>query len=307
MADVFFGDRFVDETQALLPVTTHALHYGIAVFEGIRAYRTAEGSAIFRPTDHYRRFLKNAALLQMQLPHSAEDLTALTIELLQRNENYGDTYIRPLIYSSSTKVGAHLQPGGEKLAIMTFAWTPTSFPPSVSTATYSKWRRFSHVSCPAGAKIAGLYVNSALAIDESKRRGFDQTIMLSAGGEVAEGYGANIFAVFGDKVMTPPESADILAGITRDTLIRHFQSHKVLSMTVESIAPDQLFDADEIFLCGTGLEIRPIGRLEDRVIGTGGIGPITTEAARWYRAIVTGTIPAPDGWRVRVVPPGPRK
>jgi len=306
MAIVYFGDRFVDETQALVPVGTHALHYGIAVFEGIRAYRGSGGSAIFRPRDHYRRFLKNAALLQMQPRHTAEDLTALTIELLQRNENYGDVYIRPLLYSSSTKVGAHLHTG-ENLAIMTYAWPPSPLPPSVSTATYSKWRRFSHLSCPAGAKIAGLYVNSALAIDESKRRGFDQTIMLSAAGEVAEGYGANIFAVFRERVVTPPESADILAGLTRDALIRHFQSRNDLAMSVESIAPDQLFEADEIFLCGTGLEIRPIGQLEDRVIGTGAIGPITTEAARWYRAMVTGTIPAPDGWRVPVSPPTARK
>ena len=299
MATVYFGDQFVDDTQAVVPVTTHALHYGVAVFEGIRAYRTSGGSAIFRPVDHYHRFLKNAALLQMRPRQTEEELTDITIELLQRNENYGDTYIRPLLYSSSTAVGAHLQTG-EKLAIMTYPWTPTSLPPAVSTATYSKWRRFPGVSCPAGAKIAGLYVNSALAIDESRRRGFDQTIMLTTSGEVSEGYGANIFAVFGERVVTPPESADILAGITRDTLIRHFQSRNDLTVSIESISPDQLFEADELFLCGTGLEIRPIGRLEDRTIGTGAIGPVTTEAARWYRAIVTGTMPAPEGWRVAV-------
>src|SRR3990172_9579801 len=131
MATVYFGDQFVDDTQAVVPVTTHALHYGIAVFEGIRAYRTSDGSAIFRPVDHYRRFLKNAALLQMRPRHTAEELTGITIELLQRNENLGDTYIRPLLYSSSTTVGAHLQ-AGENLAIMTYPWTPTPLPPAVS-------------------------------------------------------------------------------------------------------------------------------------------------------------------------------
>ncbi len=302
MAIIYFKDEFVDESQAMVPVTTHALHYGIAVFEGIRAYRTSRGSAIFRPHEHYRRFLKNAALVQMQPRYTAEELTELTIELLQRNENYGDVYIRPLIYSSSTKVGAHLQPG-EELAIMTYPWAPTPLPPSVSTATVSKWRRFPHASCPAGAKISGLYVNSALAIDESKRRGFDQTIMLTTGGEVAEGYGANIFAIIDNKVLTPPESADILAGITRDTIISYFRTHRDLTMRIESITPEQLLEADELFLCGTGLEVRPIGRLEDRTIGTGAIGPVTTEVARWYRALVTGTIPAPEGWRVPVPAP----
>ncbi len=299
MPTVYFEGHFVDEREAMVPVATHALQYGTAIFEGIRSYAGAGGTLIFRPDDHYARFHRNATLMHMELPQSPRELTELTVELLRRNGNPGDAYIRPLLYKSSTKIGAHLQPG-ETLAILTFVWPPTPLPPETASATFSHWRRFPHQACPAGAKISGLYVNSALAIDESRRRGFDQTILLSMTGEVAEGYGANIFAVFGNKVVTPPDSADILPGITRNTLIHHFQECSDLTVTVESIVPDRLYEADELFLCGTGLEIRPLVSLEGRPVGSGAIGPITEATARWYRSLVTGAIDAPGGWLVPV-------
>ena len=153
---------------------------------------------------------------------------------------------------------------------------------------------------PAGAKISGLYVNSALAIHESRQRGFDQAIMLTTEGEVAEGYGANLFAIFGDRAVTPPPSADILPGITRDTIIGYFKSQSDMSVSEESLSPERLLTADELFLCGTGLEVIPLVSVDSHPIGKGGIGPITERLARWYRDLVTGKIDCPDGWRVVV-------
>jgi branched-chain amino acid aminotransferase len=299
MAICYFRDDFVDESEAVVSVKTHALHYGTAVFEGIRSYGDGQRSFIFRPLEHYQRFLRNAALLYMEPRWSAEELVGLTVELLHRNRQYTDVYIRPLIYKSETKVGAHIYPG-EELTIFSTDWTPRPIPPPPQTATFSKWRRNSRASVPAGAKISGLYVNSALSISESMQRGFDQTILLAVSGEVAEGYGANLMAVFGNEVVTPPETADILAGITRETIMHYFRSRDDVTMTVASIAPDRLLTADEIFLCGTGLEVIPLVSVDGTPIGSGERGPLTEAAARWYRDAVTGKADVPEGWRVEV-------
>jgi len=302
MSIVYFKDRFVDEREALVPISTHALHYGTAAWEGIRAYGNGTETHIFRVREHYERLLRNAAWLQMTPRFGVDDLIALTVELLQRNNLYNDTYIRPIFYKSALGVGAHIQPG-EEFAMYTHPWTPRPLPPKGMTAAISKWRRNSHVCVPAGAKIAGLYVNSALAIDETHRRGFDQTIMLTTWGDVAEGYGANLFAVFGNMLHTPPETADILPGITRDTLIQHINTTEDLTVAIEPLNPKRLPEADELFLCGTGLEIIPLISLDGKPIGKGTIGPITDRLARWYRDLVTGQIPDANGYRHRVTAP----
>lgn len=302
MAIVYFRDDFVDESEALIPVSTHALHYGTAIFEGIRCYGDSQRALIFRPLDHYKRFLKNAQLLQMKPRWSAEELVDLTVELLHRNRHYQDAYIRPLLYKSATQIGAHLYPG-EELTILTFAWQPREVPPKPQTATISKWRRNSSLCVPAGAKISGLYVNSALSIDDALRRGYDQVIMLATNGEVSEGYGANLMAVFGNEVVTPPETADILAGFTRDTIMHYFKSRADVTVKVESISPERLLTADELFLCGTGLEVIPLVSVDGNPIGNGERGPLTEAAAVWYRDLVTGKGDAPDGWRVEAAAP----
>ncbi len=296
MPDVFFKDGFVDESEAKVPVTTHAMHYGTAVFEGIRAYGDGTRSAIFRPIEHYERLLRNAALLEMEVRYSAAELTELTVELLQRNRYLDDRYIRPLIFKSAQVIGAGL-PKGDTLAIMTVPMPRGAAPRPPVTATWSKWRRFSRASCPAGAKIAGLYVNSSLAKAEALSRGYDQPILLNAAGDAAEGYGANVFFVSGTKVMTPPADADILPGITRETLLGYFAGRRDLSVSTDPIPPEIVSTADEIFFCGTGLEILPIGSFEGRPIGDGtGRGPVTVDVARWYRDVVTGVVAVPAGW-----------
>ena len=302
MSIVYFVDGFVPEAAAQIPITTHALHYGTSVFEGIRAYGDGTRSALFRPLEHFERFLRNAAWLEMKPRWTAAELTGLTVELLRRNAFFDDRYVRPFLFKTSRTIGAGL-PEGESLAIVAVPMARGPLPRPGVTATWSRWRRFPAAACPAGAKIAGLYVNSSLARGDAVSRGFDQPILLDISGRVAEGYGANLFAVFGSHVTTPPADCDILPGITRDSLLQYVTSQADLSVAIEAITPDRLLEADEVFLCGTGMEIVPIASIEGRPIGSGdGQARIAERAARWYRDIVTGDGPAPDDWLVPVTP-----
>ena len=300
MSIVFFGDRFVDEAEARVPITTHAIHYGTAVFEGIRSYGDGTSAAIFRPREHFERLLRNAAWLEMSVPWDAPALTELTRELLHRNGYVDDRYIRPLVYKTSTTIGAGL-PAGDALAIMAVPMPRGAVIRPAATAGYSRWHRFPPTTCPTGAKITGLYVNSSMARADVLARGFTQAITLNERGEVAEGYGANLFVVHGTTVRTPPADADILPGITRATLLSFLRAQADLRVSESSITTDELVRADEMFLCGTGMEIQPIGSLEGAAIGDGsGRGPVVSRVAAWYRSVVTGGEPVENDWLVRV-------
>lgn len=300
MPVVYFDGKFVDESQVLIPLTTHALHYGTAVFEGIRSYGNGERAFIFRAREHYERLLSNAHLLEMKVPTSADEFIKLSVELLKQNNFFDDRYIRPLIFKNAQKIGAGL-PEGETVAILAQTMPHAPASRNAVRATWSNWRRFPAAACPAGAKITGLYVNSSLARAEALARGYDQPIMLTMSGDVAEGYGANLFAVFGNRVVTPPPEADILLGITRDALIQYFKSQSDLSISVEAIKPDKLQTADEVFFCGTGMEILPVGEIEGKQIGNGKTaGPITSDAIAWYQKVVTGGVPELTHWLTEV-------
>lgn len=300
MSIVYFDGTFVDESQALIPLTTHALHYGTAVFEGIRSYGNGERAFIFRAREHYDRLLSNALLLDMKVTTSVDEFIKLSVELLKQNNFFDDRYIRPLIFKNAQKIGAGL-PDGETVAILAQTMPHAPASRNAVRATWSNWRRFPAAACPAGAKITGLYVNSSLARAEALARGYDQPIMLTMSGDVAEGYGANLFAVFDHRVVTPPPESDILPGITRDTLINYFNSRHDLTMIVDLIRPDELQVADEVFFCGTGMEILPVGEIEGKLIGNGkSAGPVTSDVIKWYRDVVTGRIPDLRHWLTEV-------
>ena len=300
MSIVFFGDRFVDEADARVPMTTHALHYGTAVFEDIRSYGDGSRATLFRPREHFERLLRNAAWLEMRVPWDAAALTDLTCELLRRNGYFDDRYIRPLVYKTSTTIGAGL-PEGEALAIVAVPMPRGAVLRPAATAGFSRWHRFPATTCPTGAKITGLYVNSSMARADVIARGFAQAVTLNDRGEVAEGYGANLFVVHGSAVRTPPADADILPGITRATLLSFLRAQPDLAVSESPLRPDELARADEVFLCGTGMEIQPIGSLEGVMIGDGsGRGPVVSRVAAWYRSVVTGAEAADPAWRVPV-------
>ncbi|HEX9750661.1 MAG TPA: aminotransferase class IV [candidate division Zixibacteria bacterium] len=289
---VYFDGSFVDIASARIPVTTHALHYGTGVFEGIRSYGDGDRAWIFRARDHYERLLRNAALLQMVPRHTVDESIGLTVELLRRNDACADTYIRPLLYNNTEHIGAGLN-SDCALTIMAVRSARAPAPRAPLRTDFSRWRRFPSASCPAGAKITGLYINSSLARGDAQARGYDQPILLTTAGQVSEGFGANLFAVFGRRIVTPPPEADILAGITRRTLLDHLARMPDYRVSEEHIDPDALTSADELFFCGTGMEITPIGSIGDVPIGDGAVGPVTTRLAIWYRAVVTHEV-VPD-------------
>ena len=236
----------------------------------------------------------------MTVPWDGATLTALTLELLTRNGYRDDRYIRPLIYKTSTMIGAGL-PAGDALAIVTVPMPRGPMLRPAATAGFSRWRRFPATTCPTGAKITGLYVNSSLARADVLARGVVQAITLNQHDEVAEGYGANLFAVRGSTVLTPPADADILPGITRDTLLTYLRLQADLTVSESPLTREELARADEVFLCGTGMEIQPIGSIEGAAVGDGaGRGPVVSRVAAWYRSVVTGMVVVNPAWRVPV-------
>jgi len=294
---VFMNGRFVPDHEATVPILTHALHYGTGVFEGIRAYHDPDSGEImlFRPTDHFERMRRNGTFLNLPLPASPEEMTRIAAELIRRNDFASDVYVRPLAYKSATKVGVSLPPenGFAMIAVPMGAYLDTQKGLHCGIST---WRRLPDNSIPCRAKICGAYVNSALAAQEARDRGFDEAIFLNEAGRVAEGSAMNLFLVRDGKLVTPDVTQGILEGITRDTVMK--LGWDLLKVTTEARSVDraELYIADEAFLCGTAAQIAPITRIDGRSIGNGECGAITLELRSLYDRLVRGKLPAYHRW-----------
>ncbi|WP_248958364.1 branched-chain amino acid transaminase [Sphaerisporangium perillae] len=273
-----------------LPPSTQGLHYGTAAFEGIRAH-TAEGGGaphLFRVRDHYLRFLRSCRLLRIDVGLSADELTDVTVELLRRNGDMGDVYVRPLAYKLGLLPGT---PPGVGLSGISAAVTivvnrlGSYTAPGGVRCLISSWRRPSHAAIPVQAKVTGGYVNSALAVDDARAAGYDDAILLNDAGQVAEASTANVFAVRGGTVLTPPPDADILPGITRDTVFA-LAAELGLVAVERPLHPADLLLADEVFLTGTGVGVTPVIEINGRPIGAGEPGPITRRLVERYRQVV---------------------
>ncbi|MFD6315821.1 branched-chain amino acid transaminase [Streptomyces nigra] len=295
---------FVPTSQARVPLTTQALQYGTGVFEGIRAYALPSGRelAVFRLHDHHRRLLRSCRLLRIDLPYGADDLARATVELLRRNAAAADTYIRPLAYKLSllpgTRPGVGLAGVSDAVSVSTFLMGHYA-PPGGLRCTLSSWRRPADGVLPVRAKVCGGYVNSALALDEARAAGMDDAILCNERGQVAEATTANVFAVFGNRLVTPAATADILEGVTRDT-VRALAGDLGLAYEVRDVQRTELFLADEVFLTGTGLGIAPVVELAGRPIGDGVPGPVTRLVSEHYTALVRGELDDDRGWLTRV-------
>ncbi|GAB2950913.1 MULTISPECIES: branched-chain amino acid transaminase [Streptomyces] len=295
---------FMSTAEARVPLTTQALQYGTGVFEGIRAYVLPGGRelAVFRLDDHYRRFLRSCRLLRIDLPYDADDLARATVELLRRNATAADTYIRPLGYKLSmlagTRPGVGLAGVSDAVSVSTFLMGHYA-PPGGLRCAVSSWRRPADGVLPVRAKVCGGYVNSALALDEARAAGLDDAILCNERGQVAEATTANVFAVSGNRLVTPAATADILEGITRDT-VRELAGDIGLACEVRDVQRSELLVADEVFLTGTGLGIAPVVELAGRPIGDGTPGPVTRLLSERYTALVRGELDDDRGWLTRV-------
>src|SRR6058998_730736 len=259
---------------ARIHVGTHGLHYGSGVFEGIRAYETPNGTAVFRLTDHLKRLENSAKLLGMDLSFSVEDLRAAAHELIAVN-GLPECYLRPIAFFGYGELGVSAIGNPVDVVIMSWPWGAYLGEDGLKKgirAKISSWQRIGPNVIPHVAKATGVYLNSMLAVTEANRAGYDEAILLTAEGFVADGSGENVFIVKDGKVTTPPLSTSILPGITRDSLIQIAQD---IGYTVEekNLIRSDLVTADEIFMTGTAAEVTPIREVDDRVIGPP--GPVT--------------------------------
>jgi len=289
---IFKNGEFIPAEQAVIHVRTHAFSYGTGCFEGIRGYWNDEDQQLylFRLREHYVRFLQSCKILQISLPYTVEQLIDISIELIKRNGQRQDVYIRPTAYKSDQIVGVRLHNLEDHLII-----TSEPFGDYIDLnglhCGVSSWRRIDDNALPARAKINGSYVNSAFAKSEAMQNGFDEAIMLTHDGNVSEGSAENIFLLMNNEFITPSSTENILLGITRDTIIELARREFGRITRERQIDRTELYIADEILLCGTGAQIAPVIKVDHRPVGDGTIGPISKALQQLYFDVVRGHIP----------------
>ena len=293
-AFAYFEGEIVPIADASVSIATHSLNYGTAVFEGIRAYLQEDGStALLFGLEHYERLLRNARLIRADLPETARELVEVTLDLVRRNAHGGDVYIRPLVYKAAPNIRVQLTGLEDRIAIFTMPlgdYLPTG---GIRVAV-SGWKRVDDNAIPARGKITGSYVNAALAAEDAHAGGYDDAILLTADGHVAEASAANLFIVTGREVATPPLSDDVLAGITR-TAILEIARDAGYDVAVRRIDRSELYLADEVFLTGTGVQVAPVASIDDRIVGQGRF-PVALDIQRRYFSAVRGTDPRYASW-----------
>lgn len=284
-------------SEAVAHVSSHALHHGDGVFEGIRCYETGEGAAIFRLDEHLERFYASAACYQLRIPFTQEELEEAVCETIRRN-NFKSCYIRPICYSGSESLSIHPRNCPVEVVILTWPWGAYLGAGALESGvrtTISPWIKFHSRMMPTTAKGCGQYVNSILAVRDAVNRGFDEAIMLDAEGNLAEGSAENIFIVRDGRLLTNDEQSSILLGITRDTVI---QMARGLGYAVEirAIGREELLSADEAFFTGTAVEITPIREVDGTVIGSGTRGQVTARLQETFFAVTAGRDPNYRHW-----------
>ena len=273
----FFNGRLMPYSAAKVGVLTHGLNYGTGVFGGIRAYwnQDLQQLFIFRPHDHFRRFLESAQLLRMSFSYTAAELTKALIDLL-RQENYKtDAYIRPLAFYSDEIIGVRLHDLTPALAMVALPFGKYVEKDEGSHVTFSSWRRVDDNMVPARGKITGAYINSAFAKTDAQIAGFDEAIILNQDGHICEGSAENIFVLRNGVVLTPPITDNILEGITRQTVMTLLREKLGLQVVERSIDRSEVYLAQEIFFTGTGAQITAVNRVDYRAVGNGQMGPVT--------------------------------
>ena len=300
----YFGGEFIPAAEAKVGVMTHALHYGTAVFEGIRCNWNEEEEKlfIFRPLDHFKRLAEGAKILRMNLPHTPEDLVRITVELVERTGYREDMYIRPLAFKSAERVAnlkLHELDDGLTIIGVPFG---SYIDVQVVRCMTASWRRIDETMMPPRVKLSAGYVNSILAKTDAVLAGFDEAIFLNNDGHVAEGSGENLFVVKDGALVTPPVTANILPGITRNCIIQIAKEDLGLETLERPVGRAELYLADEVFLTGTAAHVTPMGELDHRTIGSGTGGPITKLLQDIYFKAIRGEVPKYRDWCVEVIP-----
>ena len=298
MTGLAFRDGvFLPFDEITIGIGTHAFSYGTSVFEGMRAYwdATAERLVVFRPQDHFARLHCSARLFGMRLPHTSEELCEITADLLLRNGARENVYIRPVLFKCDSGIGLW-RDGLEDSFVIYQAPMGDYHAGSGIRCCVSSWRRADGNAAPARAKVGGIYAAMALARYEAISLGFDEAITLTANGHVAEGTAENIFLVFGDKIVTPDLGQDLLAGITRASIIELMRSELGLEVIERSVNRSELYFADEVFMCGTAAEVTSVLEIDGRTVGDGGMGATARAVRDLYLEVVHGRLPQYQHW-----------
>jgi branched-chain amino acid aminotransferase len=294
---IWMDGRLVAWDAAVIHILTPTLHYGWGVFEGIRAYDTKRGPAVFRLTDHMRRLHRSAKIYMLDLPFSVEQLVEATKETIRVNK-VESCYIRPLVYLGLEEMGLNPLPNPTRVAIAVWPWGTYLGEDALERGVrvkVSSWKRNDQNSLPAAAKATGQYINGVLAKVESLKAGYDEAIMLNHAGFLTDGSGENVFVVRGGTLSTPPISAGCLDGITRASVIR-IAADLGYETREENLTRTDLYNADEAFFTGTAAEVTPIREVDDRIVGEGGRGRITKEIQGTFFAATKGEIEGYAEW-----------
>jgi branched-chain amino acid aminotransferase len=293
----FFQKQFVPLSEAKIGIMTHALHYGTAIFEGIRGNWNSQQKQIylFRLRDHYLRLYNGCRVLKINLPYTIDELCQITAKLVEMCQFEEDVYVRPLAYKSAERLGVRLHDVEDDFLAFVIPWGPY-LDVDKARCGISSWRRPDYNVIPPNAKITGLYANNALAKSEAIENGFDEAIMLTPDGHVSEGSGENIFLVIDGKLVTPATYSNILMGITRDTVIKLAQNELGIETIERQVDRSELYIADECFLTGTAAHITPVAEIDHRKIGSGEIGEITKRLQQLYFEVIRGNNPKYLDW-----------
>ena len=292
-AKAFLNGQKVSLKDAKVGIMTHALHYGTAVFEGIRGNwnESKEKMIIFRLKEHYDRLLRGSNILKMNLGYTSQEMCDLTVDLVKSNGYKEDVYIRPLAYKSQELIAnlkLHELEDDLSIIVIPFgAYIDNTKPIKCQT---SSWRRPEDTMMPTGVKLAGLYTTSILAKTEAVSAGYDEAILLNNDGTVSEGSGENLFMVQNDEIITPSETDNCLLGITRNTIIQIAKNELNIDVKERRIHRSELYLSDEIFLTGTAAHVTSVGSLDNRTIGSGKVGQITKTLQDIYFSVVSGKI-----------------
>ena len=284
---IWMNGELVDWDKAQIHVLTHTLHYGTGVFEGIRAYETDKGTAIFRLTEHIERLFRSAHILGMTIPYSVDELVQATKDTVA-STGLASCYVRPIAYYGYGEMGLNTLPCKVDVAIACWPWGAYLGDDALTKGVrmkISSWTRHDHNTMPPAAKTVGNYVNSSLAKVEALKAGYDEAIMLAPNGLVAECTGENIFVKRNGIVLTPPLSAGALEGITQHTVMTLARDLGI-DMRVDNIARSDLYIADEIFVCGTAAEVSAVRSVDDRDVPCP--GEVTSTIGQLYGRVVRG-------------------
>ena len=294
---IWFNGKIIPWNDAKIHVMSHVLHYGSGVFEGIKCYLTEEGPAIFRLDDHIRRLFESGNKYRIKIPFSEDDIINASIETVRIN-GFESCYIRPIAFYGYDTLGVHPKDCPVEVAVASFFWGAYLGAEGLLNGVniiISPWKRLSLDAFPPSAKASGQYMNSMLAVQDARNRGYDEALLLNQQGHIAEGSGQNIFIVKDEKIYTNGINASILMGITRSSIIQICKNLDYL-VEITDLTEEMLLSADEAFFTGSATEVTPIASVNDKPVGSGKPGRITLQLKKLYSRIVHGKETRYNDW-----------